>query len=158
MSYATRTDVENIFGRENVRQWADLENEQDEDDVEERITWALNLSEARVDSRLRESVYVVPFDEEAMPLEVVDVVARQAGVYLHDGRNIKDQAEDGTPTDAMKPHRKMIADFFTDVLSGRISLSATKHAPTGAVKHPTVVNFESLPDCPPYRRRTGFNC
>jgi len=122
MAYATREDVESIFGARNVIKWADLDNENDAGDIDDRVTWALDLATEMLDNRLFEGPYVVPFD--TAPLEVVQSTARLAGVLLYEARGIPAVDGDGNPINQVAPHKKAVDDFVKGVMSGTIRFAA----------------------------------
>ena len=134
--YARRSDIEKIFGKANVRAWADLDNAGDEDDITDRIDWALDLAKERFDNRLRNGPYEIPFtstnssssssvsstDGGSIPLEVVDANARYAGVLLYDGRRLVDQEDNQYE---MGPHEKKVNQFIRSVLAGQVHFDLT---------------------------------
>ena len=132
--YAGREDVEHIFGKSNVEKWADLNNEEDPIEVAERVAWALNLAESAVNSRLRQGPYSIPFDatsssgsgDNGVPLEITDTTARQAGIYLYDGRRISDDPDDDS--DELSIHRRTVDRTIKGILGGLIVLDATRQA------------------------------
>jgi hypothetical protein len=129
MSVATRGNVDRIFGKANVEKWADLNNTRNPKELELRYSWALELADAEVYSRLRDGPYAVPFTAPYDPV-VVDLAARVAGLLMFDGRRVssKDDDDDGD----MGPHHKKVDLTVRRILAGIIRLDVT----TQAVNHP----------------------
>lgn len=144
-TYAQGIDLSNIFGNSNVSKWADLDNEENEDTVINRVTWALGLAYQELNGLLRTGPYAVPFSQP-YPAKAVDANARLAACYLYDGRGIPDVDADGKPINKLAPHRQMVLDFISDVMSGRVKLEI---AATSPVTYPQVVPIN------PYRGRFG---
>lgn len=116
--YCDRDDVELVYGRSNVAKWADLNNDQDENDIAERIGWACCLATSEIDDRLRDGPYDVPF-EEPWALSLVDATARLAGTLLYDSRGAIDVGADDDPAHSLAPMRKRVEKFIKSVLAGR---------------------------------------
>jgi hypothetical protein len=135
--YATRTDMELIFGAENVATWANIDNLADDDEdlediVADRICWALAESKDYFDDRLRGGPYEIPL-ESPIPAQIVSMSARWAAVMLHDSRGMVDSENDRTK-DQMMPHRKMVQRFLRNVL-----LQGHRLNKTIATSYPQVV-------------------
>lgn len=80
-AYATRDDLELTFGVDNIAKWADASNNEDDDEITARCTWALNKATNYINDRLRRSIYSVPFDDA--PQSIVDLCASMAGMILY---------------------------------------------------------------------------
>lgn len=131
VAYCERSDVEAVYGVENVKKWADLDNDVDPVKIEARITWARCLASERINVRLASSPYDVPF-LEPFPDVLVDITARLSGLLLHDSRGVEDLDAEGRPTDVLQTHRNEYARFIQDVYAGRIrfpELTSTKRVP-----------------------------
>lgn len=119
-TYAERTDVELIFGRTNIYKWADVDNEEDDDFVAQRICWALQESYAYFNDRLRSGPYTIPFSTP--PARVISMSARWAGVILYDARGISDTSDDKQPKHQLSAHRDMVVKFLNELLSSKARL------------------------------------
>jgi hypothetical protein len=139
--YCDREDIELIYGASNVAKWADLENNEDSAEITAKIQWACDTATSRMDDRLRDGPYAVPF-EEPYPQQIVEQTARLAGVLLYDARGIVDQGGDGEPIHQLAPHRRMVQAFIMDVLSGRIKFSSVEHV----IDYPQALHLDSLDD------------
>lgn len=85
--YCTRKDIERIYGKLNVSQWADLDGTADSDVIADRIQYNITQAGSRVDGDLGSSPYGTPF-EEPYPDVIVYLTALQTGVLLYMGRRI----------------------------------------------------------------------
>jgi len=130
-TYATRQDLEYVYGKDNVKKWADVDNLGVDDDIQERICWALAESRAYVDSRLRGGPYAIPFTEP-YDYQVVSMSARYAGVLLYESRGITDFAENGRPQHQLSMHRTQVTHWLQQVLAGLQRLNAVQRSNTPA--------------------------
>jgi len=132
MAYCERTDVESIFGVANVALWADLENNQDEDDIEARITWACDMATTKMNNRLRGGPYAIPFEEpssgEGYDAELVNETARWAGVLLYESRGIEDTENASVPK--ISDHIKQVEAFIRLIRTGRMQLDVAEQTVT----------------------------
>lgn len=119
MPYCTRDDIENVFGRENVIKWADLDGAEDAAHVSTRVTWAITKADEEIDDRLRGTHYRVPLANSSgnTPEDVKDLSASLAGIRLHDSRGIEDDQ-------AMTDIRAWVSNFFAEILGGKRKLDA----------------------------------
>jgi hypothetical protein len=136
VAYATRDDINKIFGATNVNAWADLDNEEDVSHIEERIEWALELAYTRVNSRLRRGPYAIPFQclgsgsdigsssEGQVPDDIVDLNARLAGILLYDGRRITD--EEDTSGDDVGVHRRDVDMAIRGLIADQIKIDCIR--------------------------------
>lgn len=135
MAYATREDMDSIFGCSNITSWADLENNGDADHIEERITWALNQATSDLNDKMHEGPYEFPLSSSPYPPSVVYHVALLAALHLYDSRGLRD-ADPGK--DIMAPHRMKAKKWIHDVLSGQYKISQLTRI-TDVVTYPEVV-------------------
>lgn len=119
-SYASPAAIYNIFGTDNVNQWADLDNLGNTDTIAGRLAWSLCLATNEIEARLLGGVYVVPF-VAPVPCLIQDLVARLAGCLLYDARRIADL--EGPDEDAarydVQPHRRYCIDTTRAIRSGK---------------------------------------
>ena len=120
MVYSVRADTEQIFGATNVSKWADLDNDEDSDNIASRITWAIGLAHAQINARLKGCRYTVPFTlvNSAYDEIIIDLSARLTGVLLYDNRKLVDIPE----FDEVNAHREIVEATYRDIHGGRISL------------------------------------
>ncbi len=136
-TYAERGDIEQIFGRDNVRKWADMDNLGDEATIATRICWALAESYVDINSRLRGGPYSLPF-VAPLDYQIISMSARDAGVKLYEGRGITDFSENGRPQHQLSAHRDQVAKWLQQLLAGTRHLNI---AQTSFV--PGVVNYDN---------------
>lgn len=125
MAYAERSDIDSQYGVSNVSKWADLENEEDEDHINERVAWALAAAQEDVNDRLRLGAYTIPFDEPP-PSIITRLTAIQAGILLYESRGVTDYDADGNAQDQLQKHRKTFDTEIRDILVGRRKLSTNQ--------------------------------
>jgi phage gp36-like protein len=121
MAYAERGDIDNIFGKDSVDQWADLNNKRIPKEIKARLDWALALAESKVNAALRGGPYVIPFTGTIDPI-IVDLTARWAGVLLYDGRRIVDTEDEDSTIDL---HRDMCNKTTKMLIGGSLRLDIT---------------------------------
>lgn len=132
MGYAEKNDIDLIFGKTSVEIWADLNNSRIPVEIKARIDWALALANSKLNSRLRNGPYTIPFSATYDPI-IVDLEARWAGVLLYDGRRVADSEEtENTP----EHHRVMIDQTIKAILAGTLRLDVD----TVSVSYPRVID------------------
>ena len=141
MAIASDTDIDNIYGKDNVDKWADRNNKGSVDGAAEILavrSWARHLAEARINGKLKDGPYRIPFTDEGsgFDLNIIDLMAREAGVLLYDSRRITDTDEESV--DALSLHRRMVIKFIAEILSGRLKLIGHTNK---AVRFPQTVDL-----------------
>ena len=130
--YISQSDIEAVFGADNVAGWSNLDNAQAAAD-EARVAAAIAHAEAVVDDRFRGGPYAVPLrGAGGTPRAVIDWAARLAGIRLWEARGLAAAGEAGDPMAAM---RQGVHAEIDQYLSGRRRLDALPagEAPTGPV-------------------------
>lgn len=125
MPYATRSNVEDIYGNVNVRAWADINNNGIEAEITARIDWALALADTKLNAMLKGGPYTVPFT--TVPALIVELAARQTGVLLYDSRGHQDA---GATTDNLQPHREYIMMTIRDLRTLKLRIDDDDNAIT----------------------------
>jgi len=129
MAYITKSNIEAVFGVTNVTKWADLDNDGDATKIAARIAVAIAWAENEVDSRLRKSIYTIPFD--TAPVDIVDVTANLAGVWLYENRGVQDFNPDtGMAVHRLTWNRKRAYNTLREILAGIRTLDADMTATT----------------------------
>ena len=121
MPYAERTDIDNVFGSINVDQWADLNNNQDAQEIADRVEWALETAHAKLNNRLRGGRYAIPFEAPVDP-QIVNLEAQLAGLALYDSRGVGD---DEDTQDTFSKLRKSLWQEVSKIRAGQIRLDVT---------------------------------
>lgn len=113
--YCTPSDVERRWGINNVRQWADLENDGDEAKIQTQIDWAILAASERINSDLAASVYLLPFNP--VPYAVRRFAATLAGVELFNTRavNISREQSNGEIRTALADYSNWITSVLSNV-------------------------------------------
>lgn len=117
MPYATREDLEIVFGPINVSKWADLDGNENAAHITARIEWALSEATLDLNSRLRGGPWEFPF--AADPVELVTPCAKLAGCLLYDSRGVQDYDGEGQPVNQLSSHRKWVDQIITQYLTGK---------------------------------------
>lgn len=137
MGYSTQSDIEDVFGIDNVRTWSNLQNDITDADTD-RIARALVWADRYIDNRFRGSSYIIPLTPAAgvdgLP-EIVDLSARLAGLWLYKSRPNRD-AEDIFPEQTQKE----VDDLIDRYLDGRMSLPAARTSSAITPTCPVVVS------------------
>lgn len=138
MGYSVRTDSEDIFGPANLSKWADLQNDDDADEIAARIAWAIQEAYEQINARLYQCKYTVPFEATYDPI-IVTLSARLVGVLLYDNRKLIDSPE----VDQMQNHRRMVEDTYSKIHGGQIKLLNYE---VNAVDYPQAISAEADSD------------
>ena len=81
--YVVKADIENVFGKDNVARWSNLDGEVGADTT--RITLAIATAEEDVENRFRDGRYALPFSPDTNKT-VINWCARLAGIWLFENR------------------------------------------------------------------------
>ena len=89
-TYCTQSQVEDVFGIENVKLWSDLDNSGSTDT--DRITRAIAVVSERIDDVIRVTNYKVGLlnEDDAISVSVSDLAATLAGIWLYEARGSRD--------------------------------------------------------------------
>jgi len=120
-NYIVQTDIESVFGADNIATWSNLDN-LDAAANTDRITSAISYAEAVVDDRFRNTRYAVPLQGDGVVLYVVkDWAAKLAGTWLYQSRGTHDDNEEG---DKLTDMKDAVYDEMDTYLSGQRELNA----------------------------------
>lgn len=128
LAWTSRKEMEFMFGVENLKQWADLENNQSAADISERIQWAVDEATADARERLMDSpVNLAAMSEAPRTLRVA--TTRLAGVLLYESRGVKDaEAENGKHK--LSYHQERADKYFQKVIAGTTRIQGVDGATT----------------------------
>lgn len=142
--YITRSDLELVFGIENIKRWADLDGDGDSSKITARIAYAINAACANFDDVMRGHQYT----ELTINATLKDLVARMAAIKLYDAREMID----GDPTsDKMSIVRQYVNDTLSKIRKGEITLEGTRATATpSVVPMDTKNNNGTVPNSPFY--------
>lgn len=122
IKYATREDIESIFGEDNLIKWADLDGDREEDDIEDRIGFYLCEASTIVDGRLHGGPYSIPFTSP-FPRRVTAITARLAGCLIYEARGYLESDEDlVNPRKVMAQYHKEVIKWLSDVRARRVKI------------------------------------
>lgn len=121
--WTSRRELEDMFGRENVRTWADLENEDDDDDVLRRVRWVVRWATSEARTRLGRTRYR---SLDCAPDVLRQATTRLAGVLLYESRGVKDADGDGNPVHRLRWHRTEADKFFRRVKADQVDLGTVR--------------------------------
>lgn len=117
----TRSDLNNVFGSDNVSAWADLNNNGTNAEILARIEWAAGLALADVRSRIATLSY--KWDEVSADAQVVHAQVLKAGLLLYGNRAVSDEENRPNP---MRVHAREYENFFKDLSVGKVALTAER--------------------------------
>lgn len=143
MVYCTRADIEQFYGRENVQKWAELDGDKNSTNIATRISDAISHASNDIDDGLRGGPYTVPF-ADTIPLTILDLARRLAGVRLYESRGIQDfEAETGSPVHRLAWHASYVRKMLAEIKSGKRRLDIAQRYST----RPQVVRTEEADSC-----------
>jgi hypothetical protein len=93
--YVSQSDLEAVWGVDNIAEWSNLENADPPITATARIATAISWAEGYFNLRMRGGRYVVPVSSsDAGDSQVIkDIVARYAGRWLFQSRGITSRGE-----------------------------------------------------------------
>lgn len=147
MTYATTTNLDLVFGIENLNRWADLDNNKNPNTIAERKEWALETAEDYINGRFAQSKYLVPFSD--CPKLIKHLTCLYAGILLYDGRgqNATEKARD-----QVSRQRKEFDRLLRQILSGQVTLIG------GLSGDPLEFTSETTPFVDADTEETGCSC
>ena len=120
MSLGSRAGMELVFGADNIAKWADVDNNDDQDVISARITWALGLADTDINTELRNSRYDTPLTEPT-DSKVVWIADVFAGVHLYESRGITDADEN--ESHQLKPMHDKAMKALMRIVAGAIDIT-----------------------------------
>ncbi len=136
MPYCTRVDAEKKWGKENIRRWADLDNDNNAVSITAVIDSAILDADSEVNDELRGGLYTVPF-VSPYPRAIVAATASLVGAILYHARAVDDTEE----TTGFSDKRRGVLKWLREVKAGVIRLDAPRNVVTN---YPSVVPFVTL--------------
>lgn len=129
--YCERSDIEHVFGKANVRKWADLDNDRDPTVIAARIDRGIKTAMARMNDRLRGGLYEIPLEKldgvsDDEWLTVTDLAARLAGIWLYDNRAPQDHDPEAGRADLLTAHRAEAGWTLERIATGRLRIPAER--------------------------------
>ncbi len=130
-TYIGQTDVENVFGEDNIETWSDIDNSGSTDTT--RVTVAIAFAESDVEDRFRGGDYAIPFSSAVQALK--DFMSKIAGLWLYESRPRHSSDDNNEYYSKMKEQIEMDIEAYT---SGQRRLDITR-SETGTPRAPIVV-------------------
>lgn len=130
--YASKADLRNVFGTENVRKWSNLDGTTTSDD-DARIAAAITAAESDLHDRLRDAAYALPlaFLDSDSSARVTYWIAVKAGLALFRPRQIASTGDkkEGSSLNALEAR---IDKEINELLSGVRRLNARRNFDTAS--------------------------
>jgi len=126
-TYCTRAGIEDVFGVENVKVWADLDCDADATKIANRITRAIAVASAQIDDSVRGTPHTLPLADASgtTPTTVADMAAQLAGVWLYESRGVHDfNPQTGQIAHRLAYQRSNVAKWLQAVRAGQVKLDA----------------------------------
>lgn len=130
-TYISQTDVENVFGVDNIRTWSDIDASGSTDET--RVAKGISVAEEDVENRFRGGDYAVPFSSAVETLK--DFMAKLAGLWLYENRPKYSSDENNEYYSSMREQIEMDIESYT---SGQRKLNITR-SETDTPSAPVVV-------------------
>ena len=119
-AYVAKANIENVFGKDNVARWSNLDGEVGADAA--RITLAIETAEEDVENRFRDGRYAVPFSPTTSKT-IRNWCARLAGIWLFENRPAFNKSEN--QKEGFQDLKDDIASEIEAYTSGQRKLSCT---------------------------------
>ena len=116
---STRSDIENVFGTDNVKRWADADNTGDTAVEDGRIDWANEMAEQEFLGRIAEGPYNLEEVRTTKPRMIIMLCASLAGVHLYDTRRVVDSESN---TERVAKQRKNVDKWIQEIMAGKLKL------------------------------------
>lgn len=126
-TYCTQSQIEDVFGIENVKQWSDLDNSGATN--KDRIERAIEVVSERIDDVVRITNYKIPLADEdaAISVSLSDLAATMAGIWLYEARGSQDfNPQTGEVAHRLEFKRQRAEQMLNDIRDQRIRLNALK--------------------------------
>jgi len=125
--YCTRDDIEDVFGVENVKQWADLDADADATKISNRIDRAREWATSEINDKLRGGRYTIPIQNTnaEIPVTITNICAQMAGVWLYESRGIADyNPETGGAVHRLKWNKDQVLLVIAEIQASKRRLDA----------------------------------
>lgn len=116
---SNKRDIEYIFGKANVEQWANPDNETDYAEAEIRVDQSNLYGETEFLGRMAEGPYDLDDILTIKPQMAITICASLAGTWLYDTRRVVD-SDPGT--DEIGAQRKNANRWIQEIMSGKLKL------------------------------------
>jgi len=103
MAYTDTSNLYLVFGKQNIRDWADLDNTQNDYSIDARVSWAISLAEEIINAELRTGPYDIPFS--VTPAIIQHLTSLRAGLLLYEGRRVATDENQDQTSSQMKSYK-----------------------------------------------------
>jgi len=127
-TYCTKSNIEDVFGIQNVIAWSNLDNTTLTADTD-RIARAIAVASERIDDVARVLNYAIPLltASDATPVTVTDLAATLAGIWLYEARGSQDyNPETGDVVHRLEFKRQRAERTLEELRGQLIMISALK--------------------------------
>jgi hypothetical protein len=131
MAYCLRSDVEQHFGVENVKKWADLDDDENTTTIASRVAYMIEVADSYIDAHLRaahfEPLPIEQDDSSSAPTIIKHLSAELTGVLLYEARGVQHfHPESGRPQHVLSWHRSYVKLMLRQIQAQSIVLDAKK--------------------------------
>lgn len=127
MAYSEREDIDFIFGAANVTAWATRSDDDEDDDIEARITRAIAEADEEIDDFIRTTHHIIPLTTAAgaVPVTIRSLSARMAGVRLYEAMGVVDYRTDqGVARHRLSWHWDYCQTVLDEIRNGKRKINA----------------------------------
>ena len=124
----SQEEIEAYFGRDNVREWADLNNNGNDTEIEERIGRAIDNATATINGYLRGGPYTYTSGDQfpiANELVITKVAVQLSGDDLYTPRGAQDFDSDGRPLHRLRGEKEDALATLRQIRAGVIRFNDT---------------------------------
>jgi len=125
--YCSESDINQVYGGDNVQKWADLNNNEDADEITARINRAITVATNGINDILRGGRYALPITDTTAAVALIDLCATLAGVWLYESRGVEDfDPETGRAVHKLVYMRDRATKKLEAIRANRIQLDVEK--------------------------------
>jgi len=117
--YTNRARLERMFGKMNIKVWADLDGDEDDNNIEAVIYQACVDASRIIDSMLGAGLYKVPF-EAPYPRLIEHIASTKVGCMLYTTRGLGIESLDKI----ISSKNKECENLINNILTGRVRLES----------------------------------
>jgi hypothetical protein len=120
--YCQQSDIENVFGVQNVAIWSNLEGSASNTIANPtQVASAINYASNYVEMMMANSIYAIPLQgtQGALPPVLIDIIAKIAGFWLYSSRGLLEKEEKVKRIEAIMDRAECKLDA---IINGKISI------------------------------------
>ena len=118
MAYSTLSDLQLVYGSNNVSKWADANNNASAGEITARVAWAIAKADSYIDDKLRRKWHELPFSP--VPTTIKELSAQLAGVILY--RSPRGLVDGDDSNAVMQDFRDECETMLVNILAGVVKL------------------------------------